>query len=106
MQADSLHEVARYVPALVPGPQGPWLGSVPDMTGLHVHLRTVPDGDIPEIPSQSSSTLHILARYEEIISSFHSGSAADTVTRTVTYTPLPISWDSKATATAAVNFLP
>jgi hypothetical protein len=63
--------------------------------------------DMLEIPLPVLEYLAcILVRYEELISSFHADRAAVTVIRTATYTPLPISWASKATVTAAVNFLP
>jgi hypothetical protein len=107
MHADSLGETTRSISALVLGSQNPWLRSAPDMAGFRVHSGTATGCDMPEIPLPILEYLaYILASYEEIISSLHSDSAADTVIRTATYTPLPISWASKATATAAVNFFP
>src|SRR5271163_2904078 len=56
-----------------PRPQDPWLCSAPDMTGLHVHVGTAPECDIPEIPLPMLQHLAcILVRYQKIISSFHS----------------------------------
>jgi hypothetical protein len=73
MHADSLQEVARYISTLA-RLQDPWLCSASDMTGLHVHVGAAPECDVPEIPSPMLQHLaYILVRYQEIISSFHSG---------------------------------
>jgi hypothetical protein len=43
------------------------------MADLHVHVGTVPECDIPEIPLPMLEHLaYILVRYQKIISSFHS----------------------------------
>ena len=74
LHSDSLKEVAKFLAALPPRPQDPWLLNAHNRTGLHVHVGVDPESVIVrEIPLPVLQHLaYILARYEEIVSSLHS----------------------------------
>ena len=74
LHSDSLREVEKFLTALTPRPQDPWLVSAHNRTGLHVHVGVDPESQIiREIPLPVLQHLaYILARYEEIVSSLHS----------------------------------